>query len=170
MKNLFKVALVAVCMSFVGNFAKAQSKIGYVNFQALLGQMPEAKTIKSQLDIYQKQFVDQLTLMNNELQTKGKEFSSQSATMTDATRTAKQTELQDLQKRMQDYENNAQQQVEAKTNELEKPLIDKGRAAVSEVAKEKGYSYVFNTAQTELLVSPEADDLGAAVKLKLGFK
>jgi outer membrane protein len=170
MKKLFKVALVAVSILFVGNFAKAQSKIGYINFDALVGQMPEAKTIKSQLDIYQKQFVDQLTVMNTELQTKGKEFQSQSATMTDAIRTAKQTELQDIQKRMQDYENNAQQQVEAKTNELSKPLVDKVRAAVTEVAKEKGYNYVFNTAQVQLIVSPDGDDLMAPVKVKLGIK
>ena len=42
MKKLFKVALVAVCMLSIGNFAKAQTKIGYINFQALLAQMPEA--------------------------------------------------------------------------------------------------------------------------------
>jgi outer membrane protein len=170
MKKLLKVALVALSMLFVGNFAKAQAKIGYVNFNALVGQMPEVKTIKSQLDIYQKQFTDQLTLMNTELQTKGKEFQSQSATMTDATRTAKQTELQDLQKRMQDYDTNAQQQVQAKANELEKPVVDKARAAVAEVAKEKGYTYVLDSSQVQLIVSPEGDDLLAASKAKLGLK
>jgi outer membrane protein len=170
MKKLFKVALVALSMLLVGNFAHAQTKIGYINFQALIGQMPEAKTIKSQIDIYQKQFVDQLTTMNNELQTKGKEFQAQSATMTDAARTVKQTELQDMQKRMQDFENNAQQQVDAKTNELSKPLIDKARGAVTAVAKEKGIAYVLDSSQTQLLVSPEGDDLTAAVKVKLGLK
>ena len=74
MKNLFKVALVAVSMLFVGNFANAQAKIGYINFQALLGQLPEAKTVKSQLDIYSKQFTDQLAAMQNELQAKGQEY------------------------------------------------------------------------------------------------
>ena len=170
MKKLFKVALVAVGMLFVGNFAKAQSKIGYVNFDALVGQLPEAKTIKSTMDIYQKQFVDQLTIMNNELQSKGKEFTAQQATMTDASRTAKQTELQDLQKRMQDYEANAQQQVDAKSNELVKPLSDKVRAAVSATAKEKGYGYVLDAGRVALVVSPEGDDLTAAVKVKLGIK
>jgi len=170
MKKLFKVALVAVSMLFVGNFAKAQTKIGYINFQGLLQQMPEAKTIKSQIDIYQKQFVDQLTVMNNELQTKGKEFQAQNATMTDAARTAKQTELQDLNKRMQDYEATAQQQVDAKTNELSKPLIDKARAALTEVAKEKGYTYVLDSSQIQLLVSPEGDDMMVPVKAKLGLK
>ena len=170
MKKLFKVALVAISILFVGNFAKAQTKIGYINFDALIGQMPEAKTIKTQLDAYQKQFIDQLQVMNTELQTKGQEFQKGSATMTDAVRSAKQSELQDIQKRMQDYQTEAQQKVEAKSNELIKPLSDKVRAAVADVAKEKGYTYVFNTAQIQLIVSPEGDNLLAPVKLKLGLK
>ncbi len=170
MKKLFKVALVAVSLMFAGNFAHAQSKIGYLNFQLLIQQMPEAKTIKSQIDIYQKQFIDQLTTMNNELQTKGQAYQKEQATMTDAIRTAKQTELQDIQKRMQDYQNNAQQQVDAKTNELSKPLIDKARAAVAEVAKEKGYDYVLDSSQTTLIVSPATSDMMDASKAKLGIK
>ncbi|TWJ02534.1 periplasmic chaperone for outer membrane proteins Skp [Mucilaginibacter frigoritolerans] len=171
MKKLFKVALVAVSMLFVGNFAKAQTKIGYINFGALVTQMPEYKTIRSQVDIYQKQFIDQLTAMNTELQAKGGDYQKNQATMTDAARTAKQAELQDIQKRMQDYQNDAQQKVDAKTNELSKPLIDKARAAVADVAKEKGYTYVFDSSQgSPLIVSPEGDDLLAAVKLKLGLK
>ena len=171
MKKLFKVALVAVSMLFVGNFAKAQSKIGYINFGQLVTQMPEYKTIRSQVDIYQKQFIDQLTAMNTELQAKGTDYQKNQATMTDAARKAKQAELQDIQKRMQDYQNDAQQKVDAKTNELSKPLIDKARVAVADVAKEKGYTYVFDSSQgSPLIVSPDGDDLLAAVKLKLGLK
>jgi len=170
MKNPLKVALVAICMLFAGTFAKAQAKIGYINLNVLENQMPEAKTIKSQMEIYQKQFYDQINVMQAELQTKGQEFQKQSATMTDAVRTVKQTELQDLQKRIQDYGTNAQQQVDAKTNELAKPLIDKANAAISAVAKEKGYTYVFDSATVNLLVSPPGDDLMDAVKLKLALK
>ena len=65
MKKLFKVALVAVSMLFVGNFAKAQTKIGYINFDAVISQLPEFKTVQTQIDSYQKQFIDQLTVMNN---------------------------------------------------------------------------------------------------------
>jgi len=170
MKKLFKVALLAVGILFTGNFAKAQTKLGYINFQALVIQMPEYKTIKTQIDAYSKQFIDQLTVMQSELQSKGQVFEKTQATMTDAVRSAKQTELQDLQKRIQDYNTNAQQQVDAKTNELSKPMIDKARAAITEVAKEKGCAYVLDSGQTTLIVSPEGDDLIAAVKIKLGLK
>jgi len=157
-------------MLFAGNIAQAQSKIAYINFSELVRSMPEFKTVQTQVETYQKQFIDQITLMNNEFQTKGKEFQTQSATMTDASRTAKQTELQDLQKRMQDYQNNAQQQVDAKTNELSKPMVDKAHAAISEVAKEKGYNYVLDSSQIQFLVSPEGDDMMVPVKAKLGLK
>ncbi|HEY8782982.1 MAG TPA: OmpH family outer membrane protein [Mucilaginibacter sp.] len=170
MKKLFKVALVAVSMLFVGNFAKAQTKIGYINFDAVISQLPEFKTVQTQIDSYQKQFIDQLTVMNNTLQTEAKDFQAKSATMTDALRTSKQAELQDMQKRMQDYQTSAQQQVEAKSNELYKPLSDKVRAAVTSVAKEKGYAYVLDSGRTSLVVSPESDDLTASVKVKLALK
>lgn len=170
MKTLFKVALVAVCFLFVGNFAKAQSKIAHVNFNQLIDAMPETKTIQKQIQDYQKQFVDQLTTMNTELQTKAQDYDGKKASMTDATKTAKENELQDINKRLQEYQNTAQQKVQEKTNELSKPLLDKARAAIAALAKEKGYNYVIDTSQTELLVSPPADDLLAAIKTKLGLK
>ncbi len=170
MKRVFKVAIVAVCMLIVGNFAKAQSKIGYVNFDELVRLMPEFKTAQTAVDAYQKQFIDQLTVMNTEYQAKGKDYQANQATMTDAVRTAKQTELADIQKRMQDYQTTAQQSVEAKTNELLKPITDKVKEAVTAVAKEKGYNYVYNSAQTQFIVAPETDDIEAAVKVKLALK
>jgi len=170
MKKLLKVALVAVCMVFAGNIAKTQVKVGYIAFDQLVDQMPETKTIRTQMEAYQKQFIDQLTTMNNELQQKGQAYQAQRATMTDAVRTVKESELNDLQKRMNDYQNNAQQQVTAKTNELSKPLFDKVRAAIAQVAKEKGYTYVLNSTQTDLIVSPPGDDLMNDVKAKLGIK
>jgi outer membrane protein len=170
MKKLLKVALVAVCIVFAGNLAKAQTKIGYIAIDQLVDQMPETKAAIANITAYNKQFIDQLTTMNNELQSKGQAYQAQRATMTDAVRTSKEGELADLQKRFQDYQTTAQQQVEAKRNELGKPIIEKVRAAAAQVAKEKGYAYVINSSQTDLIVSPPSDDLLVAVKAKLGLK
>jgi outer membrane protein len=52
MKKLFKVALVAAGMLFAGNFAQAQTKIAYINFEQLVQQMPETNTVKLTIDIY----------------------------------------------------------------------------------------------------------------------
>ncbi len=170
MKKLFKVALVAGSLFFAGNIAEAQSKIGYVNSNQLVDLMPETKVVQKQIQDYSKTFQDQLTAMQTELTANAQAYDAKRTTMTDAARTAKEAELQDQNKRLQEYNTKAQQQVSEKTNQLSKPLFDKVRGAIQAVAKEKGYNYVFDTSQTDLLVSPETDNLLAAVKLKLGLK
>jgi Outer membrane protein len=169
MKKLLKVALIAVCMVTMGNFAKAQSKIGYINTNELIPLMPQYKTVTAQVDAYRKTFIDVLQNLSNELQTKSADYQAKQATMTDAQKTAEQGALADLNKRATDYQNNAQQQVAQKGQELMKPLIDQSKAAIVAVAKEKGYTYVIDTSSTELIVAPPADDLLAAVKAKLGI-
>jgi outer membrane protein len=170
MKKLLKVALIAICVVFVGNFAKAQSKIGYVNAQQILEMLPEMKTLQTQMQTYEKTFSDQLAAMQSEYQTKGVAYEKSQATMTDAARTAAQTELQDLQQRMASYRDNAQKQVDQKSGELLKPLSDKVKSAIQAVATEKGVNYVFDSGQIDLIVAPPADDLTAAVKAKLGLQ
>ena len=170
MKKLLKVALVAVCMVVVSSFAKAQSKIGYINTNQLMELLPEMKTLQTQMQAYQKTFSDQLATMSTELQTKGQDYEAKRATMTDASRTATESELQDMQTRITSFRDNAQKQIEAKSNELLKPLTDKVRAAITEVAAEKGYGYVLDSSQIELIVSPPGDDLMIPVKAKLGLQ
>ncbi|QJD94672.1 OmpH family outer membrane protein [Mucilaginibacter robiniae] len=170
MKQLFKVALVAGCMLLAGSFAKAQTKVAYIDFGAVMEQMPQAKTINTQITAYQKTFTDQLQTMQNELQTKNAAYEKSRASMTDAARTVSEGELQDLYKRLQDSNNSFNQQVQAKSAELIKPLSDQVRTAITTVAKEKGYNYVLDSGQTALIVSPPSDDLMPAVKLKLGIK
>ncbi len=49
-------------------------------------------------------------------------------------------------------------------------MFDKVKLAVTAVAKEKGYTYVLDATSQIMVVAPDADDLTAAVKLKLGVK
>ena len=170
MKKLLKVALVAFCVVLMGNFAKAQTKIGYIPFDQVISLMPELKTVQTAVNTYQQTYVEQYNKLTGEYQNKLKDYETKRATMNDAVRTVAEGELTDLQKRVTDLQTKASQDVEAKGQELMKPLMDKVRVAVNTVAKEKGYTYVINTTQTDLIVAPEADNLLAAVKLKLGLK
>ena len=90
--------------------------------------------------------------------------------MTDNIKEIKGREIQDAQKRIQDYREAAEQKVQAKQSELLKPIYDKARKAIEDVAKEKGYGYVIDSSAGMLLVSPAADDILAPVKAKLGIK
>jgi outer membrane protein len=175
-QNVIRLICMIVLLIFsINQHVSAQEKTGYLNLNELIYSMPEIKTIGTEVDAYQKQFVDQLASMNNEFQTKAQIYETQKAKLTDAIRTAKEAELADLQKRMTDYENNARQQVAQKSNELMKPVVDKVMAAIAAVAKEKGYHMILdsasgNIAGKSILYAPDADDVTTAVKDKLGIK
>jgi outer membrane protein len=167
MKKLFKSALVAACVLMMSSFAQAQ-KIGYLNFQNIVTGTRQFADIQKQMEAYQNQFLETIKAVQAEGQTKAADYDAKKATMTDAVRTKAESELQDLNKRLQDLNTSAQNSVQQKYNELTKPLVDKVKAAVSQVAKEKGYTYVLDSSTTDLVVAPETDDLTAAVKAKLG--
>ncbi|MES2276846.1 MAG: OmpH family outer membrane protein [Bacteroidota bacterium] len=170
MKKLFKSALVAAaCVLLMSSFAKAQQKIGYINFSNLVSSDPQFAGVTKAIQDYQQQFVETMKAMNTELQTKGAEYDAKKGTMTDAMRTKAEGELQDLQKRLNDQNTTAQNLVNQKYSDLLKPLTDKMKAAVSQVAKEKGYTYVLDSSQIEMIVAPEGDNLEAAVKAKVGI-
>ena len=168
MKKLFKSALIAGCVLLMSSFAQAQTKVGYINFQQLVGQTTEIKKIQTDIQAYQQQFMDILKGMQTSFQTQAADYDAKRATMTDAVRTKTETELTDMQKRIQDYQGTASNQVQAKYDEMTKPLIDKLKAAINAVAKEKGYTYVFDTSANDLLVAPDADNLMGSVTAKIG--
>nr|WP_295869157.1 OmpH family outer membrane protein [uncultured Chitinophaga sp.] len=169
MKKFVIIAFVAVTGLFSVN-AMAQSKVAHINAQALVGSMPEAKKAETDLQTYAQSLEAEGKTMVDEYTKKVKEFDEKAASMTDNMKEIKGREIQDAQKRIQDYRERAEQQVQQKQQDLLKPIYDKARKAIEDVAKEKGYGYVIDSSAGLLLVSPSGDDLLPAVKAKLGIK
>ncbi|RFS23980.1 OmpH family outer membrane protein [Chitinophaga silvatica] len=169
MKKFVIIAFVAVTGLFSVN-AMAQSKVAHINAQALIAAMPEAKKAETDLQTYAQSLEGDGKALVDEYTKKMKEFDEKAATMTDNVKEIKTREIQDAQKRIQDYRDAAEQKVQNKQQELLKPIYDKARKAIEDVAKEKGYGYVIDSSAGILLVSPAADDILAAVKGKMGIK
>jgi len=169
MKKLLKSALVAGCILLTTGLAEAQTKIGYISFNDLVVNTAQYKSIQGQMDTFSKQYSDVLQAMQKEGQDKVAAYDAKRATMTDAERSRAEGEIQDIQNRIQTENTKDQQLIQQKSNELLKPLLDKLKAAVSQVAKAKGYTYVIDSSTADLLlVAPPGDDLLAAVRAQLG--
>ncbi|MBS1587907.1 MAG: OmpH family outer membrane protein [Bacteroidetes bacterium] len=155
----------------ISSLAFAQSpKLGYINSRELLEMMPEIKKADSNLQIYAKSFQDQLQSMSKEFEKKGQDYQAQEKTMTDAVKEVKMKELQDLQNRIESTNQSAQDKVAKKKEELYSPILDKADKAIKEVAKEKGYDYIFDASAGMLLYAKDGDNILALVKAKLGIK
>jgi outer membrane protein len=149
---------------------EAGIKLGYVNSQELLSIMPEMTKADADLKAFAKQYQDQLETMGKEFEKKGTDYQTNEKTMSDAVKTVKQKELQDLEARIRDYQQSAQEKIGKKKEELYKPILEKADKAIKDVAKEKGYDYVFDASGGSLLYARDSDNLLPLVKTKLGIK
>ncbi len=170
MKKVF-LALLMVVTIFATDAYSQKTKFGHINSNDLLAIMPERAAAQTQLQNFSKELEDQLTMMNQELQAKYQDYMSKQDSMSVSIRQMKEEELQSLQQRIQSFQQTAQQDLQKKEQELLQPIIDKAKDAIKVVAKEKGYTWVFDTSIGSLIVWPEeSDNLMDSVKIKLGVK
>ncbi len=167
-KSTVKLADVGVVMtarSFTGN----AQKIAHVNLDSLISIMPESKGAQQSVKAYAKQLEQQVTAMQTELQTKYAEFQEKSKDMAGIVRVSKEKELNDLNTRIQEFQEQAKTDYQKKTDELSKPIYDKAKKAIGIVAKENGYRYALDTSTGLVLYFEPADDIFALVVKKLGI-
>lgn len=167
-----KLILLLACTLMMAGTVSAQTsmKIGYIQSQELLSVMPEVIAANKQIEAYAKTYEDQIKQMTDDYQKKVQYFQANEKTMTDAIKEVKVKEIQDLQKRIEDFNQNAQEKVEKKRQDLLKPILDKADKAIKEVATENGFDYVIDASVGSLLHANPAYNLLPKVKAKLGIK
>ena len=166
MKRTFLILCAAMLFPI---FAGAQShKIGIVDSQKVLSEMPEMKSMQSELDNLAKKYEDTLVQLQKEFQTKYQDFVKEKETMVESIKSRKQQELEDLSKRIQDLNNVAQQDMQKKQVELFAPIQTKLREAINKVGNDGGFTYIMDSSQM-LYVGTGSEDVTSLVKSKLGL-
>ena len=170
-KAILKITLVTftfVCFGFAGANAQQSHKLGYIDFQELMQQMPEYKKANSDMEAYGKKLEDELKTMSAEYDKKLEAYQKLGDKMEGSIKETKEKELRDIQARIQGFQQSAQQDVRKKEEELLKPIIEKAKRVIGEVAKENNYYYVYDSSPgSPLLYKPESEDLMSIVKKKL---
>ena len=161
-----KKLLVAAAIILGTYSASAQSKIGYINSDELMGDMPEAAKADAELKQFQTDLGKQGQDLMNDLNTKDSLFVKDSTSFSPSIKEIKRNELI---KRVQGWQNEAQELYQAEAQKKIVPIRNKALDAIKAVAKENGYGYVFDNAQGSLLIAPPGDDLLPLVKKKLGI-
>lgn len=165
------IKLVAIVLLLTATCVQAQTlKFGHINSTILLGMMPETKNADSTLQKFGTSLESQLKTMTTEYQSKVSDFRANEATMAEPVKEAKAREINDLEQRIQDFQESAQQSLQKKKEEIYTPIIKKAEDAIKAVAKEKSYSYIFDTSVGVVLFAQDSDDIMDQVKAKLGLK
>jgi outer membrane protein len=170
MKKFFLIIMLSLLVSFTMVGQQQKLRIGHLNTNDLMQVMPGRDSAEQALNAYAQNLQKQLETMASEFQTKYDEYLANETQYIDAVKQVKQKELVDLQTRIQDFQNNAQDLLSKKEQELMQPLIDKAKKAIDEVAKEKGYTYILDTGTGSVLYWEGGEDIMMYVKEKLGIK
>lgn len=168
MKKFLLATLIISSFAFNGQSQNKQ-KIGHINSTKLMEVMPGKDTAQSKLEAYAKSLQEQAQIMSTEFQTKYQDYLANEATMLPPIKDAKQKELVDLQKRIEEFQSNSETIMAQKEQELLQPLIERAKTAINEVAKEKGYTYILDTGTGVVVFFDETDDITPFVKKKLGI-
>lgn len=176
MKTSQKLILTLTAVTaflFIGaGTANAQQKFGYLNSQELLAAMPETDSVQSKMADLSKELESQFTTMRNEMTTKAQELQNNLSTLSETVRKQKEKDLFDLQTRIEEFQQSANQELQSKNMELLKPVMEKAQAAIVKVAKEQGLTAVFDLAAGALAYYNESQmvNMLPLVKQSLGIK
>ncbi|MEJ5305032.1 MAG: OmpH family outer membrane protein [Ignavibacteria bacterium] len=141
----------------------AQVKIGYINSEAIMKELPEAQDAQRKLDNLVQEWQAELRKLESEWKQKYDAYDRDKLIMSDQTRAEKEKELVDLENRIMQYrEQKFGQNGELfqKQEEFMKPIQNKIFNALEKIAKEEGYDFVFDkSGEILLLYANEKYDL-----------
>ena len=143
-------------------------KIAYVKSQEVFAVMPELKNVETTMAKMEEDFKAELKLMEDEFTKKYTVYVSQRDTLAENIRLRRETEIQDIRTRMDNFVQVAQQDTQKKQMELIQPIQKKLQDAIKAVGTEKGYTYIVDPAAL-LFTGPDAVDATPFVKAKLGL-
>jgi outer membrane protein len=137
-------------------FAQSEQKIGYVDSQVILTQLPEAIKAQSDIDALTKRWSDQLDSMTLAYQQLLTDYRKQEATMNDEQKLSKQQELIAMEQKILGFRNQKFGQpngeIYLKQDEIFDPVKKKIYAAIEQVAKSEGMQFVFDKSGDILLL------------------
>lgn len=171
MRKLFTLILLGMGLSAMAQ--NPAQKIGYADWDYIFSQMPDYKVIEAEMKTHGDQLQNQLQAKYKDYETKLKAYQTGAATMVDAVRRDKETELTQLQENIQKFQQDAQTSIQNKQDQLMSPVFTKVGKAIEDVAKEQGYSFILNPQLIGggdiLLYSDEKYDVSDLVLKKMGI-
>lgn len=133
---------------FLPILAQGQLKVGYVNPQEVLAQLPETEIIQNKLQDYLAQKEREMQQKQQDFQNAMTEYQTAQERLTDQQRKDRERQLTLQNQELTQFRQTAQQDIQRRQNELLAPIIADVNNAIREVASELKLDFVFNQASS----------------------
>lgn len=147
-----------------------ETKIAFVNINAILMSHPQTKEKFKMIEEYSKQLTERLESKQKEYEEKVKDYTENEKDRLPAINQDKAREIQALQQSIVQFQQTAQQDIQKKQAEEFKPIYDKIQSTIQQVAESMNYTYVISqdtTSNMPLIYGNPTHDLTEKVVAKL---
>lgn len=167
MKKSIKFLLVALLS--LGSTAVFAQKFGRIDYQATIPLMPEFASVQTSLQAVEADYMEHIEGMQVELNKKVDELGKLPDGTSETARQLKNREIVELQQRIQEYYQVAQEGVQKSYADLMAPLQTKADEAIKKTCKAQGIIAVFQTGAMVYLDEDQTIDISTAVRAELGI-
>ena len=166
MKNFRTLLLIAI-ITLGFNTVQAQQKVGHISTDLLISLMPETKALNAELEKLSKTYENELKAEQAKLEAKMKKYQAEVGTQTDEANQQRGAEVEQDRQNLYQASEIAREEITKKRDEKLKPILEKAKKAIDEVAAAQGFTYVL---EASTLIVANGTDLLASVKAKLGIQ
>lgn len=149
----------------------AQLKIGYIDSNALMDQLPDVQDARQRLDALIQEWQTELSRLEAEWKTKYDDYEKRKLIMSEQTRAETESELVKLENQIAEFREKkfgTNGELFQKQDELMKPVQNKVFNAIKEVAQEEDLDFVFDrSGDIMILYAKDKYDITAKVLAKL---
>lgn len=156
-----------LCFSLM---ATAQTKVGTIDADYIISQMPEAADVNQGLKDYNTQLQNEMDQTIKKYDSIVKNYQAVSADLNDEAKKQEQSKIIGLENDIKSFRQKASVMMQMKRNELSQPLYKKIDKAMREVIAEEGYTQILHAGGNSLAYADERYDITEKVMKKLGIK
>ena len=171
MKPITLIFLSLLILKVISTTGQENLKIGHINSQEILQQLPVTDSIQKVLAGEANEMEQLYNEMLKVHEANIQKFESEKATYSEFVRNSKQKDLMEAETKIQQFSQDASQQLQKRQSELLKPVYEKINDAIEKVSLTNSFSYVLDLSVGAVaFYSPKSDNLTPLVLRELGVE
>lgn len=140
------LSVLTLFLLFGATQSQAQIKIGFMDVQAVMSQLPEMENIQSQLDEFVSGKQQQLQDRTASFQEAVANYQENQASMSDQQQAAREKELGGMEQDLRTFQQNLQTEIQQYRQKLLSPVYQDIDEAIASIAEERSLDLVLNKA------------------------
>ncbi|HKL35219.1 MAG TPA: OmpH family outer membrane protein [Salegentibacter sp.] len=148
-------------------FASAQTKVGTIDTDYILSQMPEMEQVNKGLEAYDKELQKDFEANVKQYDTLVKSYQANAESLAEAARQESEAKIIELENQIKQFRQRAQLMMQMRRNELTNPLYKKIDAAMRAVIEEEKFTQILHAGGNSLAFSAEEYDITEKVMSKM---